>query len=514
MRFLILGLILIVWPSAGEARWREASSRHFVIYSEQSESELRRFAEELERFDRTLRLHLQRPDPTRSPATRLTVYLLQDLETLRRFFDSNTIAGIYFPRASGSVSFTSQQRRDRGQDDDRSITPQIVLFHEYTHHFVFNNFAFGAPLWLSEGYPEFWSTVRFDDEGNVSVGIPAWHRNSELSLARPMRVQELLTLRRPIRDEETELVAYGKGWLLTHYLHSDPSRIQLLNAYLQALGEGKSDAEAAAIFGDLDQLDREVRRYFRSSSFSYRTIPGSQVLPGGVSIRQLSEAEEAVMRVRMRSDRGVTPEQARELVPEARRAAAPYRNDAAAQIVLAEAEYDAGNYDEAEAAADRAMAADSRMVDARLYKARSIWARLAATGNATAEQWREVRRHISAANQLDPDNPEPHVLFYRSFAASGSMPTPHAVEGLLFAHQQAREDRSLRLAAGRELLAAGNADAARVVLSPFTGDSHSGGFAGLIADVLATLASEGPRVALARLDSGLAAQQSNASGDD
>jgi tetratricopeptide (TPR) repeat protein len=514
MRLFFLWLILLACATPAEARWREASSRHFVIYSEQSESELRRYAEELERFDRTLRLHLGRPDPERSPATRLSIYVLEDLDALQRFLNSDSVAGIYFPRVSGSVSFTAGARERDYQNDEQALTPRIVLFHEYTHHFIFNNSAFGAPLWLSEGYPEFWSTVQFDDDGNVRYGIPALHRNAELSLARPMRVQELLALRYPIRDGETVAVAYGRGWLLTHYLFLEPSRAGQLNAYLRALGQGQSAEEAAAVFGDLGQLDRELQRYLRRSSFSYRTVDAAQVPPGPVSIRQLSNAEEAVMRVRLRSERGVDRDEAQALVPEARRAAAPYPNDAAAQIVLAEAEYDAGNYDLAEAAADRAIAADPRMVDAHLYKARSIWARLAVAGRATPEQWREVRRILSAANRIDPNDPEPLVLFYQSYGASRAAPTANAIEGLLFAHQLAREDRTVRLAAGRELLAAGDADSARVVLSPFTSDSHSGGFGNLIAEVLATLAAEGPRAALARLDSSLAAQGNRASEGD
>ncbi|HEX8525987.1 MAG TPA: hypothetical protein VF689_03310, partial [Allosphingosinicella sp.] len=93
MRYILLALLAILLPAGAEARWREASSRHFIIYSEQSESELRTFAEQLERFDRALRVQLRRPDPDRSPATRLTIYVLPNQVQLESFLGFGGVAG-------------------------------------------------------------------------------------------------------------------------------------------------------------------------------------------------------------------------------------------------------------------------------------------------------------------------------------------------------------------------------------------------------------------------------------
>jgi tetratricopeptide (TPR) repeat protein len=97
-----------------------------------------------------------------------------------------------------------------------------------------------------------------------------------------------------------------------------------------------------------------------------------------------------------------------------------------AQATLAEAEYDAGNYKEAEAAADRAIAADPKLIDGLIYKAMARMALVEEDKAAGPAQWAQVRKLIAAANRLDPDDPEPLMLFYRSFSAEGREPTKNA----------------------------------------------------------------------------------------
>jgi hypothetical protein len=257
-------------------------------------------------------------------------------------------------------------------------------------------------------------------------------------------------------------------------------------------------------FGDLAQLDRDLRNHLNARTFSFAVIPAAQVQPGPVTIRELGDGEEAIMRVRLRSSRGVDAAAADALVPTARRAAAPYPNDPAVQVALAEAEYDAGNFTEAEAAADRAIAAAPRSVEAHLYKGRAIWGRLAAAGNATEAQWREVQRWLMLANRIDPDDPEPLALFYQSFAPARMRVTANAIAGLMYAQELAPEDRTLRLTAGRQLLVEGNAARARAMLAPFAGDSHAAGLGGQVAEVMTILATGDTSAALARLDAAMA----------
>src|SRR3546814_11684303 len=68
---------------------------------------------------------------------------------------------------------------------------------------------------------------------------------------------------------------------------------------------------------------------------------------------------------------------------------------------MAEIEYDAKNNAEAEAAADRALALDPKLVVAMIYKGR-VLARRAAESKQ-ADDWKAARSWFIKANHADPD---------------------------------------------------------------------------------------------------------------
>jgi tetratricopeptide (TPR) repeat protein len=266
---------------------------------------------------------------------------------------------------------------------------------------------------------------------------------------------------------------------------------------MAGINEGKPALEAAkSAFGDLKQLDKELDRYMMRSRLNYWKLTPDRIRVGNVNIRTLSPAEDAVMDVKIRSRRGVDRAKALQLLPEVRRAAAPFPNDAFAQATLAEAEFDAGNYKEAEAAAERAIAANPKFVDALIYKAKARMAVAEAAKDGDAAKWKEVRRAIVAANRADPDDPEPKILFYTSFLAEGVEPTKNAAMGLVAALKDAPQDRGLRMMVAFQMLKDGRADDARNALRPVAFDPHGGEMAKAATDILAKLDSSGTKAAL------------------
>ncbi len=480
---LLLAVLLVAQAGLAEARWREASTRHFLIYSEADEKELREAAEQLERYDSMLRVAMGVNDPDRSPATRLTVYYLRDVNKVRELAGArgSGIWGFYIPHAAGGVVFSPRMDYRSGHRNSLhrfhtpaavqdSFTAQSVLLHEYTHHFMFNNFNFGAPLWLSEGYPELFSTARFEEDGSVTIGTPPWERRHEITSGSDINAKQIL-----LRPGENWRVPgiYGIGWLMSHYLTLHPDRMgRELLAYYRALAANQPPEQAAAAFGDLDKLTSDLRAYRRTDEFNLARIPAEQLSTGPIVIRALNAGENAIIDVRMRSKRGVNRSQAESLVRDARKAAAPYPNDPFVQVSLAEAEYDARNYDAAEAAADRALAADPNLVDAHLYKARSIWARAEAAEDKSPETWGEVRRIIAAANRIDPGDPEPLMYFYQSYEPSGEAPSDNAIDALITAHELAPQAGDLRMLATRELLRRNDAQRAALAWGPLVGAGH------------------------------------------
>lgn len=492
----LLAIALLLSPAAALAEWREASSRHFVVYSEGSEESLRDFATKLERYDKAMRFMHRLSDPELGPAARLTVYMVSNIGEVQKLYGGKRggdLAGFYLARAGGSIAIIP---RRAGSSSKFDLDPEGILLHEYAHHVIENHYQFALPGWFAEGFAEFNASARFERDGAVGLGAPALHRGYGLLTGNPLPLETMLGASyEKLTAAQIEAI-YGRGWLLTHMLIFDPARKGQLGAYLTAINSGKPPIEAAqTAFGDLKQLGRDMERYLNRRRMTYFRVPPEQVAPGAVTVRTLSPAESAIMDVRIRSDRGVTREQARALVPLAREAAAPYPDSVAAQTMLAEAEYDAENYAEALAAAERALKADPKSIEAVLYKGR-VQMQLA----KTPEDWKAARRSLVAANRIDPNHPEPLMLFYLCFIQAGEKPTANAVVGLNQAFGLAPHDDGLRLMAARQYLIDGKADEARAALQPIAHDPHAGKMGDAIGSVLAALQAGDAGKALAVWD--------------
>lgn len=492
-------LLAAAAPAAAEAKWRQASSTHFVIYSEENPESLRRFAERLERYDAAMRYIRAVPDYDPGRANRLNIYAVSSVGTVQRLHGKGgaNVAGFYIPRASGSIAIVPR----RGLGDGKfELNEEGVLLHEYAHHFMFENYPVAFPAWYIEGFAEFHSTAQVEPDGSIGVGRAAMHRAYGLFTGNPLPLDQMMALgTERLSPEKTEAI-YGRGWLLTHYLTFSDTRKGQLGRYLKELNSGKKGLEAAtAAFGDLKTLERELDKYMTQKRIAYLKIPAAKLKVGKIELRELTAGEDAVMELRIRSTRGVDEKAAKELLPQMRKAAAPYPDDPAVQAILAEAEFDADNHKEAIAAADRALAKDPKAVDALLYKGRSVMA-MAKDAAERAKAVAAARKWFMAANRADPDDPDPLLLFYTSFLAADAKPTANAVMGLNRAFELAPQDRGLRMLVARQYLVDGKAEEARAVLGPIAFDPHSGEVGAAAAAIVAELDKGGAKAALEKFD--------------
>jgi Flp pilus assembly protein TadD len=211
----------------------------------------------------------------------------------------------------------------------------------------------------------------------------------------------------------------------------------------------------------------------------------------------------------MRSQVGVTDEDAPRVARDMRKAAAAWPNDPAVQAALAEAEFDAGDLDAADSAAARAIAADPKNIEALIYRAKVGFERAKAS-KAGDEGWKAVRKLIGQANRADHNHPEPLMLYYQSFVEQGAEPARLAVSGLHQAFALAPQDFGLRMTAARQLLVDGKAADARRALAPIAYDPHGGTFRQAVAGVIAKLDSDGASAALDALDAATAEAEKKA----
>ncbi len=452
--FIVIGLWLSVQTAF--AKWYEASSDHFVIYADDSEDDVREFANNLERFHAALKNVSSSGDkPPPSPSNRVTIYVTSG-NNITKLAGEKTqqIAGFYRPQAGGSIAFTPPVEKSRPNEADFS---QTVLLHEYAHHFAISQSQLSLPLWYSEGFGEYVGTTTFPKNGSVGLGRPAQHRAAELRQSRQVPWNLLFDTRayKKYKAKNKGFNAfYGQSWAAFHYLQSTDETRKLQADYLKRISIGESDIEAArAAFGDLDKFGKKVIRYAFGRIF-YLSLPASLISFKPVTLRGLSAGEAAIMPVVMQSRRGVNREQAAQLVPEARTIAAKFPGDAAVLAALAEAEYDAGNDDAAITAADQATAIQPANINAMLQKGYALFRKARDAEGKDADDkkaaFSAVRKHFTAINKIEKDHPIPLIYFYRTYFDQGVEPTENAKNALDYALQLSPFDKGLRLNVARQ----------------------------------------------------------------
>src|SRR5687768_1437546 len=101
----VIALAALLAADAARADWLEASSPHFVVYADDSERDIRRFSEQLERYHDAMTVVTGQTLPPPSPSNRVTVFVVKSEREIQRLAGSRVIAGFYIPRAGGSVAF-------------------------------------------------------------------------------------------------------------------------------------------------------------------------------------------------------------------------------------------------------------------------------------------------------------------------------------------------------------------------------------------------------------------------
>jgi tetratricopeptide (TPR) repeat protein len=468
----LFGAILAA-PTA-HADWVEASSDYFVIYGDMKEKAATQFAERLERFNAAMARVHRHEQPKPSPSNRVTVYVVASREEVQEVtaVKNRDLAGIYIPRAGGSVAVVPKLKGPSSQFD---LSGEMVLYHEYAHHFMKGFTRRAYPRWFVEGFAEFFAGVRFKANGDVDLGMPAYHRVYELAQGRKVPIRSLLEFDGGAGDSKSGFDSfYGQSWALFHYLQMAPERTGQIDKYAQQLAAGTPAVQAAeAAFGDLSQLDKDTQRYLKKRTASILRLRPEMLTIGTVAVRKLGPGEAAMMPVTIESNVGVNEEEAKALVPEARKVAARYPDDAAVLSALAEAELDAGNDDEAIAAADRALAIDAKQVNAHIQKGYAL-SRKVRSGALPATAWKDVRNQFAKANQAENDHPVPLVQFYLSYKAQGLRPTKNAIDGLVWAMELAPFDGSLRWIVAQQMISDERLKDAASALAPLAYSPHPG----------------------------------------
>ena len=460
-------------PATANAAWYEASSKHFVIYSNQNQNELVRYATRLEQFDLAVRVLRSMDNPPIAPSARLTVFVLKDEDAVQALADArgSTLAGFYIARSSGSLAVVPKKT----VADGSGFSSQVVFFHEYAHHLMAEGGNLAVPRWFGEGFAEFFSTAQFERGGSILIGTSPAHRSYGVFAQTGISYSDLLsgTYSEKMTVGQVESL-YGRGWALVHYLTFAPERKGQLSAYLSKLGGGASSKTAAEqAFGDLRQLEKDIQRYASKSRLAAVRVALDPAAVGEIRFRQLQPGEAAILPTRIRSKVGVNKKTAPAVLAQAKQIAQQYPNDTLVAISLAEASLDAGDVEGAVAAANHAAELNPQSVEAKLFRGRSLLARAEKSSNGAADI-KSARAAFMAANKIEPEHPEPLRAFYESYFTAREMPSKNATEALHYAAALAPADRNLSWLSAQQHLIDKEPAKARAQLVLMAYDPHGG----------------------------------------
>ena len=481
LMFAAVAAMLAATPAMAQD-WYRAETNNFIIISEDDEDEVRRFAAELERFDMALRNLQNMPVGEEQPSdsTKLTVYRFGDIGDISRAAEIPGIAGVYFGRAGNSAALTparEERRRsmtvvnvDRSRSRANRLDEVAVLQHEYVHYFMMQHFPAAYPSWYVEGYAELLATTRFNEDGSFHVGDPPQYRVQQIFNMRQFPLEDML-------DQEHELKGYegyqfyGTGWLLTHYLTFDPTRLAQLNEYLVAIGQGEDSLTAARrLFGDLNAIERELRDYRDGNLPGFDIKPGNYVEPQ-VQIRALTRAEEQNITEEIRLIRGVDKDDAASIAGRIQRSLADYPDDPRLLGLLGTANYIADNYDAAQTAAARLMEVAPDNIVGPLV---ASW--VAAERSETDPAWADrAIQYAAQAHEIDREDPRARIAYYSAFLESGREPPEDAIIALEQAFATAGSDAYYRIILARQLLTEDRNKDAKAVLQPIAFRGHNQG---------------------------------------
>ena len=439
--------------------WIEVKSPHFTVLSNAGESEGRKAARQFEEirglFEQLYpKLRVDSGKPT-------IVFAIRDENSLKLFIPSygqNSkamhIGGFYQPGYDKNFAVIRTDIRNDGPLGNH------VLYHEYTHAYFRYNFR-GLPLWLNEGFAEYYGNTNIQSK-EARVG-EADATNLRILQSNPfLPVDQLLTIdgTSPLYNtHEHSGIFYAESWALVHYLMVSPEMRDkdLINKYLHSLHTTDDSIEAAKqTFGDLKKFSDGLDLYIHHVAFLFQRVPLElKMSEKDFSARTLPPAEGLLAQADFLLRNNHLPE-ALELLHEVDKIdpAAPGYHSEFGYYHFVKADY-------ANAAKELqlAIAANPNDVNAHMYMASLYYRR----DGYTAESVPKIRAELEKVISLNPNFVPAHAFLSIVYAQDPGKDTDKALKSAMRASELEPGNLAYFIDIGKAALAAGRiADARKV----------------------------------------------------
>jgi len=271
---------------ASEKPWTEVRSQHFRVLTNGSTSDAVKVVREFEQMRWVFATRF--PNARLDSGAPLTVFAVRDEATAKQLDPimwkrmGSWLAGAFH---HGWEKEYAMVRLDTfGGEGSKE-----VVYHEYTHSILRLN-SHWLPLWLNEGWAEFYGFTRFEAH-RVYLGAPT-ERYRALRRKTPMSVQYLISLRRLPEDEEA---FYVQSWALVHYLTygQGMGNGRKMDQFFALLQEAKPQEKAfQEVFGDFQTVDKGFDAYLQQPSYEASILRDPpQIDEKSITLRPLSIAE-------------------------------------------------------------------------------------------------------------------------------------------------------------------------------------------------------------------------------
>lgn len=474
--FLAIAPFAAVLPSPAAAAWRVAETAHFIYYSEAPEAELVQTVTRMETFDKLVRALTGNTRP--SSPVKVTMFEVASMDDVNASlpYESQGVGGYFSTTAQGPFLVTFRNTLRQGRNSAFRAAKQSITWgpevrqHEYLHSYMYQYFNANYPTWYSEGFAEYYGSMTFPEPGIVEIGH-APHFRMDTILRQPwLPVAKLLTAK-SYADIDNVGMLYAEGWLLTHYAAQKPARGKQLQQYLKSVATGMAyDQAAKDAFGDLDALDKELKKHARDLKAVRLSLKPVDV--GKVAIRELPPVEDAMMRYRIRLNSGFAYSTLPLAVRTVRAARAADPTNLKALHIQAQLENLAGMEAEALKTAEAILAQDPRNVWGLTEKGKAMVGMLTRQSNAAA--WAAARAPLEQAARLDTLAIEPRVALYRSYEGQGTLADVDAQNRLVEAFNLLPQDDDIRYLLARDFEQRGMLDDAIKVIEPAAFGSFDG----------------------------------------
>jgi Flp pilus assembly protein TadD len=272
---LSLMMALVACSTAGEpggntlvhARWFEAHTAHFRIFSCGSTQAVASLGARLEQFHDAYAL-LAGAQAVASPP--ITVMAFPDYASMKPFLP------LYQGQPENLAAFFV-----RGNDENlivlhlsgSSDASLQRIFHEYSHLLMRHNAPFW-PMWLNEGMAEIYAPFEVMGPSRTRIGKPLEHHLELLAHTPLMPLHKLFAITRDspeYNERQHQGIFYAESWLLAHYLMlgGNPTLQAGFRQLTPLLRQGQSPEQAFtnALHTSLPSMEAQLRRYLEQGKF-------------------------------------------------------------------------------------------------------------------------------------------------------------------------------------------------------------------------------------------------------